>query len=119
MAITPDPRAESRFQGNHRVAGDFDFLARYPGNQLFENAADLRGGLGPSRARRANTDGADLTGRDLGGDARLANGSMQSFRACCSPRRTMLLPPVIAFASTVVSSARTQRVLVPPPSIPR
>jgi len=26
----------------------------------------------------------------------------------------MLLPPVIAFASTVVSSARTQRVLVPP-----
>ena len=31
----------------------------------------------------------------------------------------MLLPPVIDLASTVVSSARTQRVLVPPPSIPR
>ena len=30
-----------------------------------------------------------------------------------------LLPPDMAVASTILSSARTQRVLVPPPSIPR
>ena len=40
-------------------------------------------------------------------------------RACASPTRIMLLPPATAVASVVVSSPSAQRVLVPPPSIPR
>jgi hypothetical protein len=44
---------------------------------------------------------------------------MQRFPRLLLAESNTLLPPVMAFASTVVSSARTQRVLVPPPSIPR
>jgi len=53
----------SRFQGNHASPATSIF-SRVSRDQLFENAGSSRG-LGPSRARRANTDGADLTGRDL------------------------------------------------------
>src|SRR5574340_660266 len=39
--------------------------------------------------------------------------------ACSSPRRTRLLPPLVAVASRELSSPTAQVVLLPPPSMPR
>src|SRR5260370_23647012 len=70
--------AKRGFEGDYGVADNFDFCDSF-GSQLGEDAAYLRGDLGPGGAGGADTDGADLSGSNLSGGADLTNGGVEGF----------------------------------------
>ena len=73
------PGAKSGFQGNYVVADNLDVGETDLGCEFGENAANLRGDLGDGSAGDSDTDGANLTGRNLGGGADMADCGVQRF----------------------------------------